>query len=43
VVKTVPQVYLADTQYMHAFAKSISGFQNNPSGSLMIYRMDKGV
>jgi len=41
-VETVPQVYLTDSRYLHAFSDKISGFQNNPGGSLLIYRMDKG-
>lgn len=40
-VETMPQVYLTDSRYLHAFSDRISGFQNNPGGSLLIYRMDK--
>lgn len=41
-VETVPQAYLTNSRYLHAFSDKISGFQNNPGGSLLIYRMNKG-
>lgn len=41
-VETMPQVYLTNSRYLHAFSDQINGFENNPGGSLLIYRMDKG-
>ena len=40
-VETMPQVYLTDSRYLHAFSDQVTGFENNPGGSLLIYRMDK--
>jgi peptide/nickel transport system substrate-binding protein len=40
-VETVPQAYLADTRYLHAFSGAVDGFQNNPAGSLLVYHMSK--
>lgn len=42
VVDTVPQVYLVDLRYLHAFSANISGYENTPHGQLLIYRMTKG-
>lgn len=42
IVEDVPQVYLVERSYNHAFAEGISGYLNNPHGQLLTYVMSKG-
>jgi peptide/nickel transport system substrate-binding protein len=40
--ETMPQVYLTDTRYLHAFGKTTEGYENTPNGALLVYRLKKG-
>ena len=41
IVDDVPQVYLAEQNYLHAFSDKISGYGNTPVGQLFVYQLTK--
>lgn len=43
IVTDVPQVYLAEQSYLHAFNGSVSGYGNTPNGQLFVYQLTKGA
>lgn len=41
IVQDVPQVYLAEHSYLHAFSEAVSGYGNAPNGQLFVHQLTK--
>lgn len=41
IVTDIPQVYLAEQNYLHAFSNAVSGYRNVPNGQLYVFELTK--